>query len=217
MKTQEDSMFDFQKEVILAHAMGEFYAALEVRLAGKTSYGISDWYADVAWGIMLFVEHDVPLFVGKNENTWVTLAGELEQRAHHHSGNPALLVTWPEEIDKENTWADAQSALDKFLMLARNTVVTIRTEDADWSGPLPSGEKGVNIGEGLKLVALFTERFWRAHLRWAYPPSPYKMWVKTCSNELRAASRALGEATHGGDLGQQGTATPLVIPWSFGG
>jgi hypothetical protein len=209
-------MFDFAKEVTLSHAMGEFFAALEDRLNGKDGYGITEWYGDVAWGVRLFIENEVPLFVGKNEETWVTLADALDERAAFHSGNAGLAVKWVNP-DEDDTWAEAAVNMKDAVGMAQALVKAIRTEDADWSGPLPSGEKGVNLGEAFKIVRLFTDKFWAADLKWSRTPSPNKKWVWFAHKELMAVYATLGEPSHGGDLGQPGSGTPGNIPWSYAG
>lgn len=209
-------MFDFNKEVTLSHAIGEFFADLEARMAEKTSYGISDWYRDVAWGVRLFNGADVPLFVGKNENTWLTLADELDSRANFFDGNPALVTVWADGVDGDVTWAESADNISMFIQYSKRMFRAVALENADFSGPLPSGERGVNLGEALKMVRIFTDLFWKSHLRWSRTPSPYKVWLVVCRKELMAAYAAMGETNVGGDLGDpNNTQVPGNIPWSM--
>jgi hypothetical protein len=165
----------------------------------------------------LLVNAGVPLFKGKNENTWLTLADELEARADYHSGNTSLVVVWAEDIDGDVTWKQSVANLNEFIHLSEIMFGYIATEDADFSGPLPDGERGVNLGEGLKMCRVFTDKFWKQELRWSRVPSPYKAWLTVCRKELMAAYAALGEPNHGGDLGDPNAQVPGNIPWSYAG
>jgi len=211
-------MFDFRKEATFAHAMGEFFTDLEERLADRDSYGLADWYADLAWGMRLLVSVNVPLFSGKNENTWLTLADELDSRASFYAGNLKFITPWAGKVDGDVTWRQSVDNLVGFINYSKTMFTRIQTEDADFSGPLPDGERGVNLGEALKMCDAFTRMFWKQELRWSRTPSPYKSWLRHCTTELTSAYKALDEPTHGGDLGDPNATHPGgAVPWSWAG
>ena len=207
-------MFDFQKEVTLSKALGGFFEGLEDRLSSYSGYGISYWYSDIAWALRLFVQAGAPLFAGKNEETWLAVADELEGRAAYHKPNAKFYVAWETGIDDDITWRQSGKNLILALELADQVIQVVSHEDADWSGPLPSGERGVTVGEALKAIRLFTQDFWAEEYKWSRTPSPHKPWLVACRQELLAAQVALGEPQFDPPANP---TVPGTIPWSMPG
>jgi hypothetical protein len=201
-------MFDLSKEVALSHAMGEFFSGLEERLSSYQGYGITNWYLDVAWASRLFVQAEAPYFTGKNAATWTTLADELESRAEFHSSNASFFVPWAVGIEKGKTWGQAGATVLSALQVANSMFQIIGAEEADLN-VLPSGDRGVTVGEALKVVRLFTQNFWAEEYKWSRVPSPHKAWLVACRAELLAAQIAMGEL----QVNPVGTL-PTSVPWS---
>jgi hypothetical protein len=206
--------FDFEKEINLGNAVAAVFEALQERLADKTGYGIVDWYEDVAWAVRALVDAGVPYFVGKNKDTWLNLAQQYEDRATVYVGNSAYFVPWAEGIDDAMTWADAAGNIEDLFRLGRLFVSGARAEHEDLSGLLPSGEKGINLGEAMKLTRAITDKFWQQELRWSRVPSPHKAWLKVWRADVMTAYTAMGEAQHSGDLGDPNVQNTGDVPWS---
>jgi hypothetical protein len=207
-------MFNFDKEVAIANSVADVFAQLEERLAGRDSYGISDWYKDLAWGVRFLVEVEAPLFTGKNEETWLTLADEYSKRADHYVGKAAFTASW-EGAKAETTWPAAFANVGNALGFWTSIFAASALEDADVSGLLPSGGKGINLGEAMKITRLFSDAFWAADLKWSPTTSVNKKWVVAWRTEVMAAYKALGEPNVGGDLGDPNAQIPGQIPWSM--
>lgn len=205
-------MLNFEKEAMLMRVGASFLELLQERYAGRVSIGASTWFKDLAWGMRLFVEQDVPLFGGDNAGSWLAVAEQFDLRGDTYASRMDLMV--PVEPWGEPDLFLAMNRVERFKRLVEKLAHMAQTENEDISGPLPSGAKGINIGEAVKLAHLFTRDFW--NYSYLMPNSnPHKKWLGVVTTDMAAAQKALGEPGHAGDLGVPGSTGTGPFPWSM--
>jgi len=208
-------MVNLEREIALMQVGATFLEMLQERLDGRTSIGASTWFEDMAWGIRLFVEQKLPFFGGGNAASWLTVAEQFELRAEFYKTKMNLLVP-VEEDDEASAIIVALNNIERFKRLVEFMIGLTQTEASDLSGLLPSGEKGITVGEAVKLSRQFTAKFWNYSYNMS-SKNPNKPWLKAVVDDLMTAQQTLGEPMHAGDLGGPGTGGTGPFPWSMPG
>lgn len=208
-------LLNLEKEIALLRVGASFLEQVQIRHEAGTSVGAAMWYEDMAWGMRLFVEQGVPFFGGENAASWLTVAEQFENRANFYKDKLQFVV--PKGEDDASGVLEALNWIERFKRITEFMINVTQTEFQDVSGLLPSGQKGITVGEAVKLARMFTAFFWNYSYRMSNSNSN-KVWLAAVVNDLMAAQKALGEPMHAGDLGSGGDTPPGYIPpFSWGG